>query len=331
VAIIRGKTVQEREGMRPVLDKAFIVEGLDELPMDERRRKMERAGICWFCGACGDCKSCGTGAGKISEEEPVKEMVDRKGKGRMVESEMGQRRTKRVKFEHAGDSMPTLTSAFPASSSMAPDLTKYPSHPFEQQPPAPALQYDYELRGSVSGQFNEPAPAFNFQSQWMPFRNPRPQDPSDNREGAQGFPSGEQDGNIPIDPALEQPQAGALSYGLSDYALSGDDGLPPFPGFGTGPVSLPDFADFGRFNGNQIDLESYKMDDEALARLLAGNSDTSSFDLQGLLKEETKSPDLKIPVAEQSTAPKKCSHPASEASQAGHSVIVPKNPYPEPV
>lgn len=240
MAIIRGKTAIEREETRPVLDKAFIVEGLDEIPMDERRGKMEKAGICWFCGACGDCKSCGTGDRKRSVEEPA----DRKGKGRMVDAEIGQGRNKRVRFERAGGSMPTLTSVFSASSLTVPDLSTYPTQPFEQQPLDPALkQYDPNLGGFVFGQFDQPAPTFSYQNREMSFQFPKPQDPSGSWQGAQGLPnygvSCKQAGSVSIDPSLERSQAGAECNQLFDFTLSGNDELPPIPDSGTDLVSLP--------------------------------------------------------------------------------------------
>ena len=238
VAMLRGKSVQGREELRPVLDKAFIVEGLDEIPMDERRRKMKKAGICWFCGACEGCKSCGSGPGKRIEEEPVEVVVDRKGKGRLAEAEMVQRRNKKAKFEHDGGSMPTLTSENSGSSSKVPDLSVYPAQPFERQPPTTALQYDHNLGGFVFGQFNEPAPAFNYRSQEMRFQNPVPQNSIGGWQGVQGFPLDEHEGSVQIDPALEQPQASVVSYNLSDYTLS-DDSLPPVPDVGSAPVSNP--------------------------------------------------------------------------------------------
>lgn len=43
------KTGEERERMRPTIDRAELVEGLEETTPLERRRRVEASGICWFC------------------------------------------------------------------------------------------------------------------------------------------------------------------------------------------------------------------------------------------------------------------------------------------
>jgi hypothetical protein len=54
-----GKTGPERENMRPEIDRAAVVEGLEELDVAERRQRSEAGGNCWFCGAKHGCSSCG--------------------------------------------------------------------------------------------------------------------------------------------------------------------------------------------------------------------------------------------------------------------------------
>lgn len=46
--------------MRPKIDRASLVLGLEEIGVTGRRRKTERDGECWFCAAKGGCKSCGS-------------------------------------------------------------------------------------------------------------------------------------------------------------------------------------------------------------------------------------------------------------------------------
>jgi len=57
-----GITGQERERLRPAIDHGELVEGLEETTPEERRRRVESSGKCWFC--MGDaskrcCDMCG--------------------------------------------------------------------------------------------------------------------------------------------------------------------------------------------------------------------------------------------------------------------------------
>ena len=53
---LKGK---EYEHMRPAIDKARVVKGLEELDVSGRRRRVEEGGHCWFCNARGGCQTCG--------------------------------------------------------------------------------------------------------------------------------------------------------------------------------------------------------------------------------------------------------------------------------
>ncbi|KAH6677514.1 hypothetical protein B0J14DRAFT_584485, partial [Halenospora varia] len=57
-AELAGKIGQAREGMRPGIDKAAIVDGLEEFDPYDRRKATEAGGNCWFCGAKSGCESC---------------------------------------------------------------------------------------------------------------------------------------------------------------------------------------------------------------------------------------------------------------------------------
>jgi hypothetical protein len=46
--------------MRPQIDRAIIVEGLEELDATGRRMRVERGGNCWYCDATHGCLMCGT-------------------------------------------------------------------------------------------------------------------------------------------------------------------------------------------------------------------------------------------------------------------------------
>jgi hypothetical protein len=64
---MEGILGHERESLRPGIDKAFIVPGLEELGPAERRKLAEAEGKCWFCGTKG-CDMCGGQRIKIGFE-----------------------------------------------------------------------------------------------------------------------------------------------------------------------------------------------------------------------------------------------------------------------
>jgi len=87
-AHVAGKVGQGREAMRPGIDRAELVPGLEELGPSDRRRLAEADGNCWFCGSkrrCEMCvknmdldfgqntlaeKRCREGEGKVSRKKP---------------------------------------------------------------------------------------------------------------------------------------------------------------------------------------------------------------------------------------------------------------------
>jgi hypothetical protein len=86
MAAAEGKAGTERESMRPEIDRAAIVEGLEELDVVERRRRAEAGGNCWYCGARHGCSKCGikksdtaTEASSPSLQRKKRRSEDRKG------------------------------------------------------------------------------------------------------------------------------------------------------------------------------------------------------------------------------------------------------------
>lgn len=63
-----------RETLRPGIDNADVVVGLEELNADDRRKIAERGGHCWFCGSRNGCGTCGTNtkAKTAGHQSPVK-------------------------------------------------------------------------------------------------------------------------------------------------------------------------------------------------------------------------------------------------------------------
>jgi hypothetical protein len=49
----------QRDLMRPGIDRAHVVQGLEELSVGGRRKRVEEGGHCWFCNARGGCAACG--------------------------------------------------------------------------------------------------------------------------------------------------------------------------------------------------------------------------------------------------------------------------------
>ena len=57
-ALLAGITGEKREGLRPVIDQARLVEGLEETTPEQRRRRVEASGRCWFCMSDASKRSC---------------------------------------------------------------------------------------------------------------------------------------------------------------------------------------------------------------------------------------------------------------------------------
>jgi hypothetical protein len=58
-ADIAGGSDEDRENLRPGIDSAMIVHGLDEAGVSGRRRIVDEGGNCWYCRAKAGCEYCG--------------------------------------------------------------------------------------------------------------------------------------------------------------------------------------------------------------------------------------------------------------------------------
>ena len=73
-----GKTGPEREMMRPEIDRAVIVDGLEELDVVDRRQRAEAGGNCWYCGSRHGCSKYGTNKSDTATEVPSPDLQRRK-------------------------------------------------------------------------------------------------------------------------------------------------------------------------------------------------------------------------------------------------------------
>ncbi len=236
--MLQGKGAHEREHLRPVLDRAFIAEGLDEFTIEERRRRIEKARVCWFCGASGDCASCGT----VEDMETAVDMRGRKGNREMIEGEMEPRKIKMAKINHSEGSIPNLKSPFTASSvtSLPAPSSNFAALSCEQQPPDPAFRQNNHNHGGFGhGPFIQPAPTFNYYSQQMPLRIP--EDASGSWQGGHAFRSHESfrgdSGSSQNNASLEHIQLRKNSKEYHNLPLPQSQEFPPVPDFGSEFVS----------------------------------------------------------------------------------------------
>ena len=317
-----------REEMRPALDKAIIVEGLEEGGPEERRRRAERSGECWFCGASAGCASCGKpkweGEGELTgfRRDRIEGRVD-KGKKRAQDADMGQSgSSKRVR-----------------ESSMTGHLAIL-ANPFVPRPLDGQQQFqqqnDYNEPGARYGQPAEQlTQTYNFEGQGMQFQAGEPQNAFGDWQNMQGLhlsgfgePGGQ---DIPIDPALEQLQGAEQvqqSFGVPNYQ-NGE--FPPIPDFGADAVSLPFYLPYISFPGhfaNSTKLDGIPefdlgdMTEESFISLLEGLIDPSLFKLDvGEPKPEAHAPEASNgneSVASTLPSTQAATQPATQA---------PENPY----
>ncbi|KAH8661374.1 hypothetical protein BGZ60DRAFT_83938 [Tricladium varicosporioides] len=110
-AEMAGKIGQAREGMRPGIDKAAIVGGLEEVDPHDRRRMTEAGGHCWFCGARSSCESCHSK--KIPEGVPEGHASTPSKRPYIHPGFVKARHpTKRSKMDPVSSRMATLNSAY---------------------------------------------------------------------------------------------------------------------------------------------------------------------------------------------------------------------------
>jgi hypothetical protein len=126
-ADISGILGEARENLRPEIDSAMIVHGLDEVGVSGRRKIAEESGACWYCGAKAGCQYCTPIKHESGTEQ---EKPDYLGKKRQREG--GGRKdkaiNKRIKAEprdHNQPQEPTFSQPYQQHS--------YPRYPQHQQ------------------------------------------------------------------------------------------------------------------------------------------------------------------------------------------------------
>ncbi|KAH7395733.1 hypothetical protein BKA64DRAFT_68136 [Cadophora sp. MPI-SDFR-AT-0126] len=120
-----GISGADRESIRPRIDKATLVLGLDELGVTGRRRREEQNGNCWYCGATGGCKTCGA---KEIEPDEGEVKVEINGKRKRVRgSSKGKEVEKKVKVEKRDQKAPAQSFGYPA-----PKAAPHSQYPYPQ-------------------------------------------------------------------------------------------------------------------------------------------------------------------------------------------------------
>ncbi|KAG4443152.1 hypothetical protein IFR05_001384 [Cadophora sp. M221] len=140
-----GASRSDRENLRPRIDKATLVLGLDELGVTGRRRREEKNGNCWFCGATAGCNTCGAKE-IVAEEDDGK--VEATGKRKRDHGgTKGKEVIKKVKVEKRDQKRPVEAFGYPTPSA-APHLQqRYPqvysheSRAFDQTPQTNSQNY----------------------------------------------------------------------------------------------------------------------------------------------------------------------------------------------
>ncbi|KUJ10611.1 uncharacterized protein LY89DRAFT_674742 [Mollisia scopiformis] len=127
-----GKSGFEKDMMRPGIDKAYIVLGLEELGIVGRRRAVEEGGHCWFCNARGGCGECGAQEIKPEEEQsnrPHREETPSKKRNRELRPEKDRPSYKRVKAERSEGQPSTPNSMYSTPRAPMSNLGYSPSAP----------------------------------------------------------------------------------------------------------------------------------------------------------------------------------------------------------
>lgn len=116
-AVADDKQGWEYEAMRPGIDRAHIVMGLEEIGVAGRRQRIEEGGHCFYCNARGGCQTCGADEiipgehlERQSKFEPSNTVLRTKGKGKLDSG----RRSKKVKSEQQTYTPSPLSSGFTA-------------------------------------------------------------------------------------------------------------------------------------------------------------------------------------------------------------------------
>lgn len=117
-----GASAEDRETMRPAIDTAGVVVGLEELGPAERRHFVERNGVCWFCASKPGCTTCKVV--KLDDEDDD-ENTGYKRSRLDIDREDKQRATKRLKIEGR---ITRSRAKMTASSSLAPPGGAHAQH-----------------------------------------------------------------------------------------------------------------------------------------------------------------------------------------------------------
>ncbi|CAL3971750.1 unnamed protein product [Diplocarpon coronariae] len=138
IAKSSGAIGHHRVVMRPKIDGASLVLGLEEIGVSGRRMKTERDGECWFCGAQGGCKSCGAKDIVELKEDEKPEITGFKKKRRKSEGNKGKEvGIKRAKIERTDSQIrkpPTSAFKYPVPNTASQSQQPHPQlHHLEMQ------------------------------------------------------------------------------------------------------------------------------------------------------------------------------------------------------
>lgn len=119
-AQIGGVVGQARENLRPEIDSAMIVHGLDEVGVSGRRRIAEEGGTCWYCGAMAGCQYCAPTKDEVGAEQENPDVAGKKRRREAV-GRKGKAMNKRIKVEPRDNNNPQT----PAFSYPNPELSSH--------------------------------------------------------------------------------------------------------------------------------------------------------------------------------------------------------------
>jgi hypothetical protein len=117
-ADISGILGEARENLRPEIDSAMIVHGLDEVGVPGRRKMAEDGGTCWYCGAKAGCQYCAPVRDEFGAEQEKPEDAGKKRRREAV-GRKDKATNKRIKVEPRDHNQPQ-TTAFSRSHAQQP-------------------------------------------------------------------------------------------------------------------------------------------------------------------------------------------------------------------
>ncbi|PMD14082.1 hypothetical protein NA56DRAFT_406084 [Hyaloscypha hepaticicola] len=159
---------EQRENLRPEIDSAMIVQGLDEVSVTGRRRMVEEDGKCWYCGATSGCQHCGGAVIKVEAGAEQQEADDREKKRRRdAGGKNGSAMNKRIKVEPRINNQPQ-TPAFlypdPEHASQWPNVFPHHNKP-QANSQNPTQMHDATLAGLLETHSDQNR---NFDLQYTP-------------------------------------------------------------------------------------------------------------------------------------------------------------------